>query len=222
MEQFTRMKLVVLVTILSAGVSAVGTAQPPSGKLAEAYAQFLLGRHLEGEDELDGAIAAYKRASQFDPRSADILAEMAGLYMRQNRLDDAIAAADQALKIDAANREAHRVLGIVYATLAENRRGNGQRTRSNNPQTGTANENLTKAVQHLEQALAQPIGEPDPNVRAVLSRVYIAVGQFDKAILLLTDLVNQEPGWNDGPTLLAEAFAGAGRNDDATEGLERT
>ena len=39
--------------------------------------------------------------------------------MRQSRLDEAMAAAEQALKIAPANREAHRVLGIVYAALSK-------------------------------------------------------------------------------------------------------
>ncbi len=37
---------------------------------------------------------------------------------------------------------------------------------------------------------------------------------------MLTDLVNQEPGWQDGPMLLAEAYAGAGRTAEAISWLE--
>jgi predicted Zn-dependent protease len=57
-------------------------------------------------------------------------------------------------------------------------------------------------------------------VRATLARLYIRSGTFDKAIPLLTDLVNQEPGWQDGPTMLVEAFAGAGRAKEAIAWLE--
>ena len=45
-------------------------------------------------------------------------------------------------------------------------------------------------------------------------------GAYDKAIPLLNDLVNQEPGWQDGPLMLAEAYAGAGRTKDAIAWLE--
>ena len=201
------------VAVWSLTVSGVGTAaaQTPPGpeKAAEAYSQFLLGRHLETADDIDGALNAFKRAAQLDPQASDVSAELAGLYMRQNRLEESIAAADQALKIEPDNREAHRVLGIVYATLVENgRRGNGRGQAS--PQ-----ENLTRAIQHLEKALDRPAGESDPNVRATLARLYISAETYDKAIPLLVDLVNQEPGWSDGPSLLAQAYANAGRNAEA-------
>src|SRR5262249_20340548 len=81
--------------------------------------------------------------------------------------------------------------------------------------------NLTKAVQHLETAVGNSAGEPDPNVRAMLARLYLRAEAYDKAIPLLTELVNQEPGWQDGPPLLAEAYSGAGRDADAIAWLEQ-
>ena len=54
----------------------------------------------------------------------------------------------------------------------------------------------------------------------MLARLYVRSGAYDKAIPLLTDLVKQEPGWQDGPVLLAEAYAGAGRSSDAIAWLE--
>jgi tetratricopeptide (TPR) repeat protein len=209
-----------VLAVLSLTVSGVGMAERAAAqtplspdKAAEAYSQFLLGRHLETADDIDGAIAAFKRAAQLDPGASDVTAELAGLFMRQNRLEEAIAAADQSLKIQPSNREAHRVLGIVYATLVENgRRGNGRGQAS--PQ-----ENLNKAIQHLEQALDRTVGESDPNVRATLSRLYLSADSYDKAIPLLVDLVNQEPGWSDGPTLLAQAYAKSGRNAEAISWL---
>jgi len=183
---------------------------------ADAYAEFLVGRHLETTDNVEGAITAFKHAAQLDPRAADIVAELAGLYMRQSRLDEAITAGEQALKIAPANREAHRVLGIVYATLVESgRRQNGRQAQT----SGAQAESLAKAIQHLEQAIDRQ-SEADPNIRATLSRLYMAAGVYDKAIPLLVDLVNQEPGWSDGPTLLVQAYAGAGRDAEAVAWLE--
>ena len=109
------MKLRVLAAVVSL-LAAPVLARAQSAQVdrsAEAYAEFLNGRHLETTDNIDGAIAAFKHAAQLDPRAADIVAELAALYMRQSRLDEALAAGEQALKVAPSNREAHRVLGIV-------------------------------------------------------------------------------------------------------------
>jgi tetratricopeptide (TPR) repeat protein len=204
----------VLVLLVLAGVSApfAEAGQRPLAQTAEAYHQFMLGRHLEAGNDVDGAIAAYKRALALDPTAADVGAELAALYMRQNRAQEALDAAAAALKIAPDNREAHRVAGTVYADFAESGRGAARQPGSD--------ENLTKAVQHLEAALESPVSDTDPNVRARLARLYLRDGAFAKAIPLLSDLVNELPGWMDGPQLLAEAYSGAGRNADAIRWLE--
>src|SRR6187455_708114 len=47
-------------------------------KVAQAYEQFLLGHHLEQNDDVAGAIAAYKKAIELNPGAADVPAELAG------------------------------------------------------------------------------------------------------------------------------------------------
>ena len=88
----------------------------------------------------------------------------------------------------------------VNAAMAEGKRGS---------------DNAAKAIKYLEQAIAGQGAEADPNVRATLSRLYVASGQYDQAIPLLTTLVNEQPGWQDGPVLLAEAYSAAGRTGEA-------
>jgi tetratricopeptide (TPR) repeat protein len=208
------MRTVVLAAVLSVFVphtAAAQTAPASSPNVAEAYAQFLLGHHLEEDDDFDGAIAAYQRAMTLDPTAADITAQLAGLYLRQNKVQEAMATAEQALKVAPDNSEANRVLGIVHAALAEASSGRNAKN----------DENLAKAIQYLERALEHPQGGiADPNLRATLARAYLNKGVYDKAIPLLSDLVKQEPGWSDGPMLLAEAYAGAGRTKDAIAWLE--
>ncbi len=199
----------------AAQVSAAQTAADSAARSGDAYAQFMLGRHLETADDIPGAIAAFRRAIQLDPRAGDVVAELAGLYMRQSRLDEALQTGEQALKVDPDNREAHRVLGIVYATLVES----GRRNRAQNG--GSLAENLAKAIEHLEKAIDRQV-DSDPNVRATLARLYLASGQNEKAIPLLQELVSQEPGWTDGPSLLAQAYAGAGRDAEAIAWLEKS
>jgi tetratricopeptide (TPR) repeat protein len=214
------MKLAVLVAACSVSLPFAAAAQtrPPVSKAAEAYAQFLLAHHLEEREDENGAIAAYKRAMELDPQAADIPAELAALYLRQSKVQEAMAAAEQALKVGPANREANRVLGIVYAALSESGRASGARSAAGDKASA---DNLAKAIRHLEAALERPIAQGDPNVRATLARVYVRAEQFDKAIPLLTDLVAQEPGWQEGPAMLVEAYAGAGKNADAIAWFEQ-
>ena len=211
------LRLAAVCLLAAAPAFAQTPASDPSARTGDAYSQFILGRHFETADDIPNAIAAFKRGIQLDPQASDIVAELAGLYMRQSRLEEAVQSGEQALKIQPANREAHRVLGIVYATLVESGRRN-TRTQQN---ATTMAENLTKAIEHLEKAIDRQL-DADPNVRATLSRLYLASGQNEKAIPLLQDLVNQEPGWSDGPSLLAQAYAGAGRDAEAITWLEKS
>jgi tetratricopeptide (TPR) repeat protein len=199
------MKVVAFVAALALPVPLAAQPQPRPDRAADAYAQFLLGHHLDEADDQAGAVAAYKRAMELDPSSAEIPGELAAVYLRQNKVQEAMTTAEQALKIAPSNREANRVLGIINAALSEANRGG---------------DNATKAIQYLEQAIAGQGTEADPNVRATLSRLYVSSGQYDKAIGLLTTLVSEQPGWQDGPLLLAEAYSSAGRNAEAIAWLE--
>jgi tetratricopeptide (TPR) repeat protein len=194
------------------------TATPPASapNTGEAYAQFLLGHRFEENEDETSAIAAYKRAMELDPSAAEIPAQLAGLYLKQSKVQEAMAAAEAALKVAPANREANRVLGTIYAALSESTRDPAARGRGANQADG----NLAKAIRYFEVALEGAVAESDPNVRATLARLYVQSGAYAKAIPLLTDLVNQEPGWQDGPLMLVEAYAGAGRSRDAIAWLE--
>ncbi len=149
-----------------------------------------------------------------DPAASELPAELAALYLRHERVADAITSAENALKLSAANNEAHRVLGMIYAAIADDRRSSGGR------QSASDDSTVRQAIDHLEKALVGVVGDPDPNVRAALARMYVRAAAFDKAIPILRDLVTRERGWQDGVTLLAEAYAAAGKNAEAIAWLE--
>ena len=210
--------LLVLTPLVAAG-QAGRTAQPSMPvpeKAAEAYNQYLRARMLEDAGDVEGAIAAYKKAILADPTAADIPADLATLYLRESRANEAIAAAEQSLKIAPNNRDGHRVLGTIYASMA-GRAPDRQRGGQN---SGTQ-QTLARAVEHLEKAVEpSPNAVVDPNLRAMLAQVHMAMSNYDKAIPILVDLVKQEPGWQQGPGLLVEAYSGAGRGADAVAWLE--
>ena len=74
------------------------------------------------------ALDAYRLASEADPASAAIPAEIATLNARANRSEEAAKAARHALELDQDNADAHWVLGTILAA-AGRRRGRDRPTR---------------------------------------------------------------------------------------------
>jgi tetratricopeptide (TPR) repeat protein len=179
---------------------------------AEAYYQFMHGRDLEAEGDIEGAIKAYLAASKLDPKSAEIVAELAGLYARENKIREATDTAEAALKLDAANVSAHRVLGIIYASAARVDQGTG-------PLDADAAALASKAAGHFEAA-RQDSEVPNPGLDLMLARLYVRVGSIDKAIVLLGHMVVDEPGEPDPVDLLLQLYQQTGRQGDAVSLLE--
>ncbi|HVC21224.1 MAG TPA: tetratricopeptide repeat protein [Vicinamibacterales bacterium] len=186
---------------------ATPAPQTAEARRAEAYYQFVMAQQLASEGDVAGAIAAYHKAEEFDPKSGAIPAQLADLYMQQGRIREAIDTAKGALTLDPTSIDAHRVLGLVYAALAQNG-GSG------------AEADTAKAIAELEQAQPPRGLLPNPDTQITLARLYVGGGQYDKAIPLLKNLISQEPGWVAPVRLLIDAYVGAGRQKDAVTALE--
>lgn len=188
-------------------MSSARQAPKAADDVAEAYYQFLLGRSLEDDGDIEGAITAFGRASKLDPASADIPAELAALYARQSRVTEAIASAEAALKIRPGHSEAHRVLGLIYANLAER----GENAAADPGAAG----NRRLAIDHLEQSLKEARPDVAVGVRLTLARLYMQSSSTDKAIVVLRQLLADEPWLPHAVALLAQAYADAGRGAEA-------
>ncbi len=94
-------------------------AAPPTDPKAQAQFEFMMARRMESAGDNAGALASLERARKLDPEAAEIPAEIAGYHYRQNRPTEAVAAAEQALKLDKNNVEAHNILGTVFSAWAE-------------------------------------------------------------------------------------------------------
>jgi tetratricopeptide (TPR) repeat protein len=199
-----RTVLVFLAVVLAcpalAGAQAAGA---PAADTSRYY--FLLGRYYESQGDVDKAIASHKQAVSLEPASAEIRAELAGLYARQDRPAEAVEMAEAALEKDPANREANRIIGSVFAALAEQR----QPLR---PGDDTATY-VPRAIGALERARSD--GGSDVALDLTLGRLYVQTKAFDRAIPLLRRVAAQQPGYSEIAILLATAEEGAGRTDDA-------
>jgi tetratricopeptide (TPR) repeat protein len=172
--------------------------------------QFLLARHLESIGKVEEAIKAYERAIALDSGSAELRAELAGLYARQDNALEAVANAEAAIARDPANQEANRILGTVYAAFAERRLA---LRKGEDPATYPA-----RAIAALEKARGDG---SDIGLDLVLGRLYMQTGAFDKAVPLLDRVVERQPSLVDAAILLATAQQGAGQPAQAVETLQR-
>ncbi len=196
--------LALLVTMIAGPAAAQAPAASDPSARAAAYARFLIGRHLEGLDDIDGAIRAFRDAARLDPTAGEPLAELAALYARAGRASDAMAAAEEALAREPDNLSAHRVLGLAYSAAAGSREGTA--------------EDVERAIDHLEQARSAVV--PDLQVELTLGRFYLRTSATDEAIALLEDLSKDQVAYAPASALLSEAYQQAGRHDDALRTLE--
>jgi tetratricopeptide (TPR) repeat protein len=187
-------------------------ARAGADQVAEAYHEFMRGRQLEDRGDIEGAIAALQRAMKLDPKSADIPGELAGLYARQSRVREAIDASNAALAVNPAHGEANRVLGSIYASLAD---------RDTNSPAGGGQENYRQlALVHLEKSLASSSPITAAGVRLTIARIHMQASAFDKAIPVLRQLLADEPWLPQGVAMLAQAYTEAGQTASAIALLE--
>ena len=188
--------------------AAPAATQPAAAAAGDAGYYFLLGRRHESMGDVDKAVAAYKQALTLAPNSAELRAELAGLYARQDRAVEAIDTAEEALTKDPDNREANRILGSIYAALAEQRL---KLRPGDDPALY-----VPRAIAALERARAQG---PDTPVDLTLGRLYLQTKSYDKAIALLRRVQLEQPGSTELAMMIATAEEGAGRTADAAETL---
>jgi tetratricopeptide (TPR) repeat protein len=169
-----------------------------------------MARRLEALGDHPGALAALERAAAADPASAEVRAEIASFQLRRNRRTEAEQAALAALKLDDANLEAHRVLGLIYAATAD----------AMNPRTAAAQFETTsrEAIRHLERVASDPTAGID--IYFSLGRLYLRTGEVMKAVDAFTRVVNQNPGSVQGRLSLAQAQAAAGDVEAAIATLD--
>jgi tetratricopeptide (TPR) repeat protein len=196
-------------------VTPRAAVQPPPAKAVpggeEASYYFLMGRHLEGTGKIDEAVAAFRKASELDPTSAEPRAELAALYARQDKPREAVEAAEEALKVDPKNREANRILGSVLAAAAEQR----QPLKPGDDQAAYPK----RAIAALQ--IARGDGTADLSIDLQLARLYLDQDRPADAVPLLRRIVNEQPQYAEGSVLLAEAQEASGASDAAIETLTR-
>lgn len=185
-------------TAVALQAPAPAIAADPVG---EAYFLFFRSRELEQQGQVEAAIASLRKAIGLLPRAAELHAELAGVFAREGRAAECVAAAKEALSIDPANREAHRWFGLIQGAVAD--------LPVNAASAGSLRE---EAIGHLEKAL---VGGPDLQVLLRLGQLYASTGQHDKAATTFKSLLQEQPGVPPALVGLGESAERVGRWEDA-------
>jgi len=206
------------VTLVSGVPAAAQTQSPPGKPPAAATAEqppddpayfYLVARNLEGAGRTEEAIVAFKRAIQLDPKNAELVAELAALYAREDKPVEALTHAEAALKLDPDSLEANQVLGGVYAEYSERKL---PLRPGDDPSTYAS-----RAIAAFEKALGDG---SDLTLNYLLARLYLQAGAFAKAVPLLKKVVENQPGMVEASVLLSTAQESAGMPNDAVSTLE--
>lgn len=197
---------------VAAGLLLVCVGGVALAQTQDAYFQFLMARRFEAQGDHTGALAALERAVAADPASAEVMAEIASFHLRRDQPDEAEREALEALRLDDANLEAHRVLGTIYAASVD----------AMNPRTPRARveARAQQAIAHLERATAEAARGIDIQLQYSLGRLYARTRQPEKAVEAFLGVVTQSPASARGRLSLARAYVSSNDLTNAIATLE--
>src|SRR5579864_5967968 len=220
---FRLFSLILMTTTLCLGQTAEPSAPaaPPDAKPAQssprkvdraaAYYHYTLAHMYEemvtayGRSDLaNKAIEEYRTAIEADPSSEFLTASLAELYVKTGRIRDAVLEAQDIIKRDPKNLEAHKLLGRIYLrSLGDMPGGNGS-------------DNVLKlAIEQYEQIVKIEPQNVDDHL--LLGRLYRLNNDLQKAETEFKTAVKLQPDSEEAVTTLAYLYNEEG---DATRAVQ--
>ncbi len=213
--------VLLLAAVASFGQSASSsdTKQPQTSAArksdkAAAYYHYALAHMYEEQVAVYGrsdlaskAIEEYRAAIEADPGSEYLTSALAELYAKTGRIRDAVLEAQDILKRDANNLEAHKLLGRIYLrSLGDMQSG------SNNSSGGNV---LKLAIEQYEQIVK--IEPKSVDNRLLLGRLFRLNNDLQKAEQEFKTAVKLQPDSEEAVTTLAYLYNEEG---DATRAVQ--
>jgi tetratricopeptide (TPR) repeat protein len=196
---------------------APSKASPSSARKidrAAAYYHYTLAHMYEeqvtvyGRSELaNKAMDEYRLAIEADPSSEFLTSGLAELYVKTGRIRDAVLQAQDILKRDPNNLEAHKLLGRIYLRSLGDMPGSGN---------GNGSDNVLKlAIEQYEQIVKIEPDKVDDHL--LLGRLYRLNNDLQKAENELKIAVKLDPDSEEAVTTLSLLYSDEG---DTTHALE--
>jgi tetratricopeptide (TPR) repeat protein len=209
--------------------SAPADSKPPDSKAADskpaqttphkvdhaaAYYHYALAHLYEeqvtayGRSELaNKAMEEYRLAIEADPSSEFLTSGLAELYVKTGRIRDAVLEAQDIIKRDPNNLEAHKLLGRIYL-----------RSLGDMPGNGSGSENVLKlAIEQYEQIVKIEPNNVDDHL--LLGRLYRLDNDSQKAESELKTAVQLDPDSEEAVTTLALLYSDEGDTSHALQVL---
>jgi len=177
-----------------------GTGEKRKADRSAAYYHYMMAHMYEEQVAVYGrsdlaskAIEEYRAAIDADPTSEYLTSGLAELYARTGRIRDAVLEAQDILKRDPNNLEAHRLLGRIYLrSLGDIQSGNGS-------------QNVLKlAVEQYEQIVKVDPESVDDHL--LLGRLYRLQNELQKAESEFKTAVKLDPNSEEAVTTLAYLY----------------
>jgi tetratricopeptide (TPR) repeat protein len=229
MNRICLLFLIAAATAVAAGQTSSGqtSATPPSQPAspdtapsahkvdrAESYYHYALAHMYEEQvtvygrsDLANKAIQEYRAAIDADPSSEFLNSSLAELYVKTGRIRDAVLEAQDILKRDPKNLEAHKLLGRIYLRSLGDMPG------------GSTSENVLKlAIDQYEQIVQI---EPDSvDDHLLLGRLYRLNNDLQKAESELKTAIKLDPNSEEAVTTLAMLYTDEGDTNHALQVLK--
>jgi tetratricopeptide (TPR) repeat protein len=194
--------------------SKAGQVAPRKVDRAAAYYHYTLAHMYEeqvtvyGRSELaNKAMDEYRLAIEADPSSEFLTSGLAELYVKTGRIRDAVLEAQDIIKRDPNNLEAHKLLGRIYLRSLGDMPGGGSNNGSDNV--------LKLAIEQYEQIVKIEPNNVDDHL--LLGRLYRLNNDLQKAESELKTAVKLDPDSEEAVTTLALLYTDEG---DSTHALQ--
>ena len=213
------MRKALLIAVVGITWGSSAWAQPaaaPKVDKASAYYHYALG-HMYAEqasmygnrgDFVNKAIENYKEAIKADPTTAMLSEELSDLYIQAGRLRDAQADAEEVLKQNPNDLNAHRLLARIFTRMV----GDGR--------SGKVDENmLRRAIEQYQKITS--LTPRDLSAWLMLGRLYKASDNSVDAEKSYKKVLDAEPDNEDALTGLALVYSDLGDTPRAAELLKK-